>query len=416
MKIIYATRLFSGLEKSFLNKIWSPTGVPTIYKVIEEFDSEYDAKFIFCAKDSAAGYQSIWKNKSDDSFYVEGLKNKITVLSGINYFYSWLPRSIAIIFRELRQSLILIFQVLKFKSDIIYIDHANTFSAAILSRYQRNAQVIFRVMGVYPFMRRAINSPSFINNCYKWAYRSPFSLVICTQDGSGVELWLKQAIGQGVKTHILLNGVDQFFLNKKTSTYFDFLPQDKNIILYVGKLEEYKGCYDFVNSIILLLKKGILNLHALIIGTGTEETKLQKLVKDSNFSDNFTFISRLSHYQIMEAHQLSDIYISMNYLGNLSNSNLEAIESSSCMIIPSTQNKDGIDIITKKLLGDSVMTSPIKKPKALSKVIKKLMDSKKKRIEMTELLNDKKKGFLWSWDERILYEKKLLDRLINDDK
>ena len=415
MKIIYATRLFSGLEKSFESKVWSPTGVPTIYKVIEKFDSEYDVKFIFTAKDSGAGYKSIWKNKNDVSFYVKGLENEITVLAGVDYFFSWLPRKIAKIVRELRQSLILIVKVVKFKPDILYIDHANTFSAAIISRYQKSTHVVYRIMGVYPFMRNSINSYSPINYFFKWAYQSPFSLAICTQDGSGVEPWLSQAINKDVKTHILLNGIDN--VNKmKFSNYFDFLPKEKKIILYVGKLEKYKGCYDFVNSIIMLFKKGIINSHALIIGTGTEDIKLQKLVKESNFSDYFTFISRLSHDQIMEAHQLSDIYISMNYLGNLSNSNLEAIESNSCMIIPSPQNKNGIDIITNKLLGDSVITSPLNQPKLLSEEIQTLIGSKKKRKEMSELIKNKKKDFLWSWDERISYEMKLLDSFIATGK
>ena len=52
MKILYSTRLFSGLESSFINKKWNPTGVPTIYKLIEELDKKHDTKFIFSAKDS----------------------------------------------------------------------------------------------------------------------------------------------------------------------------------------------------------------------------------------------------------------------------------------------------------------------------------------------------------------------------
>ena len=42
MKILYVTRLFSGLESSFINGTWDPTGVPTIYKVIKELDEKYE--------------------------------------------------------------------------------------------------------------------------------------------------------------------------------------------------------------------------------------------------------------------------------------------------------------------------------------------------------------------------------------
>ena len=47
MNIIFVTRLFSGLEKSFITKKWSPTGVPTIYKMIEALDRTCNVQFLF---------------------------------------------------------------------------------------------------------------------------------------------------------------------------------------------------------------------------------------------------------------------------------------------------------------------------------------------------------------------------------
>ena len=120
MKILYATRLFSGLESSITDKKWKPTGVPTIYKIIKELDRKYDVRFIFSVKDSGIGYRSSWKKADDSSFYIKGLDNKITVLAGINFYFSWLPRKIAMIFREIRQSLAIIKEVSKFKPDIVY--------------------------------------------------------------------------------------------------------------------------------------------------------------------------------------------------------------------------------------------------------------------------------------------------------
>ncbi len=38
-KILYVCRLFNGLETSVKSRKWNPTGVPTIYKIIETLDS-----------------------------------------------------------------------------------------------------------------------------------------------------------------------------------------------------------------------------------------------------------------------------------------------------------------------------------------------------------------------------------------
>ena len=115
MKILYATRLFSGLESSFTNRKWIPTGVPTIYRIIEELDRHHDAIFIFTAKDSGLGYRSTWIEDRDLNQSIEGLVHKVYILSGIRFFPSWLPRRLAMVFRDVRQSVIILKNVIFFK-------------------------------------------------------------------------------------------------------------------------------------------------------------------------------------------------------------------------------------------------------------------------------------------------------------
>ena len=38
MKILFALRLYSGLENSVINEKWQPNGIPTIYKLLEDLD------------------------------------------------------------------------------------------------------------------------------------------------------------------------------------------------------------------------------------------------------------------------------------------------------------------------------------------------------------------------------------------
>ena len=65
MKILYATRLFSGLERSFIDKKWDPIGVPTIYKLIEELDKSHNVRFIFSSKDWSNGWLLSWRCSKD---------------------------------------------------------------------------------------------------------------------------------------------------------------------------------------------------------------------------------------------------------------------------------------------------------------------------------------------------------------
>jgi len=412
MKILYATRLFSGLETSFESGIWAPTGVPTIYKIIDELDKKHETRFIFSAKDNGDGYFSTWVKKNDYISTIAGLDQSVRVLSGINFFPKWIARKPAMFLREIRQMFVIILEILRFKPDVIYCDHANIILAAILARCQHCIPVVFRAMGVYPFMRQTLTPVSMIHRIYRWAYKSPFSLVICTQDGSGVELWLDNALGVGVKSKVLLNGVDKITITRILDKKLQLISKKHNIILFVGKLEKYKGCYEFIESVLLLLKRKNTKVHALVIGIGSEQKQLMKLVEKAERIDNFTFIDRLSHDQILAAHELSDIYVSMNHLGNLSNANLEAIQSDDCMVIPRPQPDIGVDVETNNLLLGAVVNVPINSPKKLSDSLYDLIHHKEKRLIMSKEISIKKQSFLWSWDERISAEMSLLENLV----
>ncbi len=406
MKILYATRLFSSLENSFSSKKWKPSGVPTIYRIIEEIDKYHQPRFLFMAKDNGQGYFSTWSESSNQEISISGLKHNVNVISGVNFFPAWMGRKLRIILREIRQSLFFVVEIIRFKPDIIYCDHANVLIGGILSRVQKKIPVVFRVMGVDDFMRQCLTPNNFIQEVYKWAYKSPFNLALCTQDGSGIETWINSALLNADRKEILLNGTDIFALPAIVDQRLLDVPDNKLIILFVGKLETYKGCYEFVQSVLLLLKENYNNVHALIIGVGSEEFSLKKLIEEECADDYFTFINGLPHAQIFAAHSISDIYVSMNHFGNLSNANLEAIQSNDCMIIPRPQVD--IDVVTSNLLKDGVVNVPIQDPKSLSNALIELIDSNERRLDMSCTINTIKQNFLWSWQERIDREIDLL--------
>ena len=91
MKILYACRLFSGLETSVISKKWKPTGVPTIFKFLERLEEHTDLHIFLVQK---PGFSKKYYSK-DFKFKWEKFKNPINLISGVTYF-SFLPRKIKI--------------------------------------------------------------------------------------------------------------------------------------------------------------------------------------------------------------------------------------------------------------------------------------------------------------------------------
>ena len=85
MKILYISRLFTGLEQTVVDKKWLPTGVPTIYKVIEALDLEFDLFLVFNQK---KGY---YRNRKFNygKIKIEGIKNNVVLNRNIklNFFF-----------------------------------------------------------------------------------------------------------------------------------------------------------------------------------------------------------------------------------------------------------------------------------------------------------------------------------------
>jgi glycosyltransferase involved in cell wall biosynthesis len=411
VNIIFVTRLFSGIENSLLTKKWSPTGVPTIYKMVEALDCTHNTQFIFTAKDSGEGYSSSWDLGSNVKFKLDKINQEITVVSGINRFPSFFGRKIRIILREITQFIYVISRVIIIKPDVLYCDSSNIIIGSIVSRFFNNISVVYRVMGVNQYMQRVVNNNGIIPMIYKWLYRSPFKLVICTQDGSGVENWTYRAFKKNIDVKILINGVDDFYKGDDLNNNIKKLIDNKISILFVGKLESYKGCIEFINAIEIVLNKGVKNIHTLVIGTGTKKERLKDCIKRAKIEDYVTLIDSLPHSQILSLHKYTDIYVSMNHLGNLSNANLEAINSNDCMIIPETQYEKGIDIVTSQLLGESVVRVPINRPEILADNLIELINDNYKRELLSISIGNKKKKFIRSWSDRINYEINLFSLL-----
>ena len=410
INILYICRMFNGLETSMRSKVWSPTGVRTIYRIIEKFDSDalYNLDLVITSKDN--NFSRIPGVVS--KIKISGLSSVVTNLHSFNSKYG----KVGFLLRESFHVLYLLAKLFFGRYDLLYVDHANIFTASIAARISK-VPVVFRVMGVYPAMRNVITGSGIVNIFLRWCYRAPFSLVVCTQDGSGIEPWLDKALSNNVLVRKLINGVEYCkpTTNQKNILYVDYIiPQNKFLVLYLGKLEKIKGIYDFIEGFFLANKRTGGKLHAIIIGHGDQYANVVNLLENHPDKNSITLIPRVQHSKIFQFHEISDLYVSPNKLANLTNANLEAMQAGSCVAIPKSQSDTGVDLVTDTLLDDTAVYRydfpPT--PKKISFAITNLYSDTYLRESLSKNVVLQSNKFITSWNKRIELEMDLILSLV----
>lgn len=412
MKILYICRVFSGLSNSIKEKEWKPTGVPTIYKIIEKIDSlNVSSRFIFTDWISNNNKTSL-NLRINKKIKLRGLKSEILLVSGLFFGEFFLKSKIMKILIELKRQFSIIFSVIKFNPDIIYVDRANLISGAICARFLKK-KVVFRIMGIYPSMWEILDSKNFFNVFLKWCFKSSFSLVICTEDGSGGKQWMNRALKKGVRRISLLNGVDTFNPKKKDKLFLKKIGKKKINILFIGRFEKIKGCYQFIDGISYLDEQTKKKINIIMVGTGSEEKKILELVEKKKLKKFFFHIKNIPHKNIFLYHNISHIYVSLNQAGNLSNSNLECFKAGLCSVIPVERKKNFCDVNIKKYFDENdLIRIPWKnQEKELSIVLKFLINDRSKIKFYSENIHAKSKKVLCSWNRRVKKELELLKEI-----
>lgn len=89
------------------------------------------------------------------------------------------------------------------------------------------------------------------------------------------------------------------------------LPYNKKILLFVGRLEEYKKpiiMLELANYIIQQEKE----YHLLVVGDGSLKNKFLDRVEVLNLQNHVTYIEKIENKFMQELYQLSDIFINTN--------------------------------------------------------------------------------------------------------
>ena len=415
MNVLIITRLFSGLLNSMKTEEWHPNGIPAIYKLIEALDKKkVSMDVLFLCKTEKQGRH--FKGVTNVRF--KGIHANFYVLP----YYSLPVRSSKLrqLYNDARQFNKVIFSFLqKNKVDLAYFDRANIVLAAIFSLL--GVKTVVRFFGIANFNRF---SSEFVEDRVKAILYSPLvylslkiphKLLICSEDGSPAKCFLETIPSKKTPYKVLLNGVDsQAGMTETTLSIrkkYDF-NNNYPIILFAGRLEPGKGAMEFVDALIQLKKKTD-NFNSIIISGGSDTKPLYQKLCSNCSGHNIVFEKFVKHDEIYSFYNQSDIYVSLNKLGNLSNTVLEAMAAGKCIIMLDRDEKSGTDESTEKLIpaDSAIKIDRGNIIKDLTLKLLELIENPTKIRQYSERMRPFAKEFLWSWDQRIDYEIQLLEKI-----
>jgi len=414
-KILYMVRFFSGLHSSLEKGIWDPEGVPTIYKIMEGLDkSKFEVEFIL------SNYNLFTSARFDKFHTKRELKNfrsKFHVLS-VGSDNIWFVRKIKNIIFFFKKYLFLINCIRRFQPDLVYIDRAHIIEGAIIKNFF-NCKVFLRMMGVAVYhYNDIIKGKSVFSSITRWAFRNEFDHILFSEDGGDINSFKNKYLKDKISTSTFINGVKK---NISSINHFENIKKKyrkKIKLLFVSRLETNKNCDLLLNSFAnldeALRKKTIL----LIVGTGSQLRNLKNFVKNKKMENTVKFLGSIKHNNVNNIYDISDIFISLNTTGNMSNTCLEAFNSGICCIIPEENKINGCDkVIENYIKKKSIVRIPFKNmDKNLTKTLTELINNNSKvKLYAKNIKYDSKK-FLISWNSRVKKEIFLIDTLIKKNK
>lgn len=104
------------------------------------------------------------------------------------------------------------------------------------------------------------------------------------------------------------------------------LPKNKKIVSYLGRLDAEKHLSVLVEAF-RKLHEEMPDLHLLMVGSGTDEEHLARLVYQYNLGDNVTFTGRVTDEEIVALHKVGTVYVMPSPAELQSIATLEAMAS-----------------------------------------------------------------------------------------
>lgn len=170
-----------------------------------------------------------------------------------------------------------------------------------------------------------------------------FDKIVCVSET--VENDFSSLVKLNVPTCVLYNTneYNEIIIKSKEKIEKDLFDASAFNMIGVGKLLENKG-FDRVLGIVQQLKNEGFNLHYYILGTGPEEAKLKKYVKDHDLTRQVNFLGyQTNPYKYMAR---SDLFVCSSYREGFSTATTEALIVGTAVC---TTNVSGM----KEMLGEN---------------------------------------------------------------
>ena len=131
--------------------------------------------------------------------------------------------------------------------------------------------------------------------------------VIC--DSMRTELAAR--LGRNDRLFIANNGVDLAALRPEAAEASRRrwnLPDDAQVLGFIGTLQPYEGLELLIDAIPVLLQR-VKNVHLMIVGDGNHEAALRAQVIERGLERHVTFTGRIAHEDVSHAYAASDLIV-----------------------------------------------------------------------------------------------------------
>ena len=342
MRVLFLARLFAGLKSGLANGRWEPGGVPAIYRLIEGLAADRDVDLL-----------TVFSVKEPDSRFPIAMRRDIPVIGDTLILPFAMPfgpgaRRANAAWNEASDTARMLRMAARFKPDVVYANYTNVLPAALLAR--AGYRVVLRLMGMQSHHRdiAAGKAPFF-----RWLMQSPFAYVVCTEEGSDPAALIPDLLRRpDTPWTVRLNGCDAKALPEDKVREFraEIGLGARPVVLFLGRLEAYKGSIAFIEAAIAMLKAMPNAADVVVVGDGPLRGEMEARVNAAGLAERVRFAGAQPHSRVNRYMNAADIYVSTNMYGNLSNANLEALAAGACLVLPTSDPSVPLDTVTDRLI------------------------------------------------------------------
>jgi len=302
-------------------------------------------------------------------------------------------------------------------SAVVYLDRRNIVLAALFKI--KGWRTVVRFHGVAGWNRHRFNLSMLLRQpLYFWALKAPFDLVLSSEDGSPVQPFFDRYLAANTPYRVFVNGVDLHPpidpLAKPLRDRYGF-SEAWPVLLFVSRLTPDKGAQEFLDALIETYRRNP-RFYVVIVAGGSDPGWAKDVLESAGMGARVAFECSLPHTKILTYFRQADVFVSSNFLANLTNTVLEAMAAGICVVMLGRDQATQADISTEALVPDDVVVRIPRFSGASG-----LSDALTLLVENTELIDvyrsrmkDFAGDFLRPWEERISDEIDLLECIASD--